>query len=118
MERRRLFHLAPLPRGEVAALPRVRGASHQVPHFPAALTSILPMRLACSANQTLPSGPAHMPNGCDLGVGTSNSVTLPSGVIRPTLPVPNAANHTFPSPPAATPTGRLPFGTGNSFTSP
>src|SRR3989442_5559746 len=68
--------------------------------------------LAASVNQMLPSGPALMPNGPLIGVGTVYSVMLPLVVTFPILPLPTA-NQKLPSGPPAMPNVGLP-GTGNS----
>ena len=58
-----------------------------------------------SVNHSAPSGPAVIPDGQLLGVGTGNSVTVPEVVMRPILlPFPSA-NHKAPSEPAAIPAG-------------
>src|SRR5579859_1553182 len=64
--------------------------------------------LACSTNQMAPSGPAAIPMGEALSVGTGNSVMfLPSVVMRPILLPPASVNHRAPSGPAAMPKGEL-----------
>jgi hypothetical protein len=60
-----------------------------------------------SVNQRLPSGPAVMPKGLLLAVGTVNSVTVPLVVIRPILLLLSSVNHNFPSGPVAMLTGSL-----------
>ena len=64
-----------------------------------------PMRpgLACSLNQTLPSGPAAIPNGSSLGVSPAvNSAMTPAGVMRPIAPDPPfSVNQRPPSGPVA-----------------
>src|SRR4051794_23681637 len=70
-----------------------------------------PIRPLASVNQRLPSGPAVIPTGwrsTENGPGGAigNSVTTPSGVIRPMRPgLANSVNHKLPSGPAVTPRG-------------
>src|SRR6516165_9845988 len=67
-----------------------------------------------SANQTLPSGPAVMPQGLVFAAYTGNSEMAPVVVMRPMLP-PVWVNHWFPSEPSVMPSAPL-FGVeiGNS----
>src|SRR6266568_3243481 len=70
-----------------------------------------------SVNQRAPSGPAVMPAGSLLAVGTANSVTTPAVVMRPILSADTAdsVNQRAPSGPAVMPTGLLlAVGTANS----
>src|SRR5512135_6752 len=62
----------------------------------------------CSVNQRLPSGPAVIPVGPLLAVGSGpNSVMMPAGVIRPILLPFCSVNQRLPSGPAVIPVGRL-----------
>src|SRR5436309_1598017 len=68
-----------------------------------------------SVNQRAPSGPAAMPPGLLLAVGTVNSVMTPAGVIRPILLPMVSVNQRFPSGPATMPAALLnTIGSGNS----
>src|SRR4051812_4625139 len=76
---------------------------------------------ALSVNQTLPSGPAAIPNATALvaGSGSVNSVTTPVGVMRPSLLVSDSVNHRLPSGPRAMLSGALfAVGIGNSAMAP
>src|SRR6266851_5201232 len=64
-----------------------------------------PMLFPASVNQKLPSGPAVIPSGELLCVGTGNVVMLPLGVMRPMLF--DSANQRLPSGPAVMPLGKL-----------
>src|SRR6187200_637019 len=70
-----------------------------------------PIRPLASVNQRLPSGPAVIPTGwrsTENGPGGAigNSVTTPSGVIRPMRPgLANSVNHRLPSGPSVIPRG-------------
>ena len=62
-----------------------------------------PKKLRCDfVYQRLPSGPAVMPNGPaeTMVLLVLNSVTTPSGVIRPIRPMPLSVNQRLPSGPA------------------
>src|SRR2546421_341999 len=68
-----------------------------------------------SVNQRLPSGPAAIPYGELLVVGTGNSVMVPLGLMRPILLPLSSVNQRLPSGPAVIPVGPLSaVGTGNS----
>src|SRR5215813_8410574 len=70
-----------------------------------------------SVNQRLPSGPAVIPLSWLASVRTSNSVSVPLGVIYPIL-LP-AVNQRLPSGPAVIPLSRLAsVGTANSVSVP
>src|SRR5258707_1196545 len=60
-----------------------------------------------SVNQRLPSGPAVIPSGTLLEVGTGNSVMEPLGLIRPILLPFHSVNQRWPSGPAVIPIGQL-----------
>ena len=72
-----------------------------------------------SVNQRFSSGPAAIPYGLLLAVGTGNSVMTPAVVIRPMLLPNHSVNHRFPSGPRVMADGRL-FAVGmwNSVTTP
>ena len=61
-----------------------------------------------SVNQRLPSGPAMIPPGTLLAVGTANSVIAPEGVIRPIWLLRASVNQRLPSGPALMTAGTLP----------
>src|SRR5262245_59562728 len=71
-----------------------------------------------SVNQMLPSGPAAIPPSVPVESVTTNSVTAPDGVIRPTDFVPVSVNQTLPSGPAVIAISSLPAGSANSVTVP
>jgi hypothetical protein len=60
-----------------------------------------------SANQSAPSGPAVIPLGLELAVGTVNSLMTPSVVMRPILLPYHSVNHKAPSGPVVMPSGLL-----------
>src|ERR1700687_2956362 len=62
----------------VGPLPAVSGNSSMAPSRP-----MRPMRPATSVNHTTSSGPVVMPSGPVAGVGITNSVMTPAGVILP-----------------------------------
>jgi len=66
-----------------------------------------------SANQRLPSGPTAIPSVWLVEDTTLNSVTVPVGVMRQTLPVP-LVNHRLPSGAAAMSAGSPAMERGNS----
>src|SRR5260370_26462586 len=77
------------------------------------------LEASCSTNQRLPSGPAAIPPGKLLAVGTENSVTAPAVLIPPILLPFSSVNQRLPSGPAAIPFGLLlGVGTENSLTTP
>src|SRR6202022_1958484 len=72
-----------------------------------------------SVNQRLPSGPAAMPCGALVAVGTRYSVKTPAVVTRAALFPLFSVNQRFPSCPAAMPCGLLlAVGTGYSVKTP
>src|SRR6185436_10146897 len=74
--------------------------------------------MGVSTNQMLLSGPEVMPPSLPAESVTTNSVTAPAGVMRPTDFVPASVNQTLPSGPAAIAISSLPAGSGNSVAVP
>ena len=76
-----------------------------------------PMTVAVpSVNQTVLSGPAAMPSGELLAVGTRYSNTCPLVLMRPILSAPFSVNQSTPSGPAVMPVGvQLAVARGNSL---
>src|ERR1700682_6518735 len=72
-----------------------------------------------SVNQRLPSGPAAIPDGLALAVGTGYSVTTPAVVTLATLLPRDWVSQRLPPRPAAMPAGKLlVVGTGYSVMTP
>src|SRR3954447_13055053 len=68
-----------------------------------------------SVNQRLPSGPAVIPRGSAMAVGTANSVMAPvAELIIPILSERSSVNQSLPSGPAAIPQRSVLAGWGNS----